>query len=74
MAINFPGVAGVGMPFVPNMPNMGPIGGQIGGPIGMMSPNPIMAQNKGIPQMMGMGSNVPPMGGMMGVPPPMGGQ
>ena len=74
MAINFPGVAGVGMPFVPNMPNMGPIGGQIGGPIGMMPPNPIMAQNKGIPSMMGMGSNVPPMGGMMGVPPPMGGQ
>ena len=59
--INFPGV---NLPFGPNIPNMGPIG--------MMGQNPIMAQNKVMPPMMGMGANIPPMGGMMGVPPPMG--
>ncbi len=61
------------MPFGPNMANMGPIGG----PMGLMPPNPMMGGNKGIPPMapgmapmMGLNSNIPPpMGSLV---PPMG--
>ena len=71
MALNFPGVSGMGG--FQSMPPMGPIGAQMTGPMSMMSPNPIMAQNKGMPSMMGMGTNPPSMGGMInGVSPQMG--
>lgn len=69
MPLNIPG----GVPGVMGMPFGGPGMGAIG--VGMIPPNALLGQNKGVmpPGLMGpIGGNIPQMGGMMNVAPTMG--